>query len=102
MASSHYSLTGSAISEILGCGPPDAYLASMRSCSKCNDPAQVVLSFDYRTRVAWLCDLDARFDRFTEIPLCEMHAERLVAPQGWELLDERMAEPPLFLALGVA
>jgi hypothetical protein len=74
----------------------------MRSCSKCKDPAQVVLSFDYRTRHVWLSDLDAGFDRFTEIPLCEMHADRLVAPNGWAMVDDRMAEPPLFLALGVA
>ncbi|HSF85184.1 MAG TPA: DUF3499 family protein [Acidimicrobiia bacterium] len=74
----------------------------MRSCSKCNDPAQVVLSFDYRTKQAWLRDLNAGFDRFTEIPLCEMHADRLVAPKGWEMLDDRIDEPPLFLALGVA
>ncbi len=74
----------------------------MRSCSKCNDPAQVVLSFDYRTKQAWLRDLNAGFDRFTEIPLCEMHADRRVAPKGWEMLDDRIDEPPLFLALGVA
>jgi hypothetical protein len=74
----------------------------MRSCSKCNDPAQVVLSFDYRTKQAWLRDLNAGFDRFTEIPLCVMHADRLVAPKGWEMLDDRIDEPPLFLALGVA
>ena len=74
----------------------------MTSCAKCNDPAQVALSFDYTAREAWLRDLGDRHDRFVEIPLCEMHADRIGAPRGWALLDDRTVEPPLFLAVSVA
>ncbi len=60
------------------------------------------MSFDYATKHVWLRDLGRRHDRFTEIPLCEMHADRIVPPQSWVLVDERAVEPPLFLAVGVA
>lgn len=74
----------------------------MTPCAKCTDPAQVTLSFDYSAGHAWLRDLGPGFDRFKEIPLCEMHAERLSPPVGWTFTDHRTVEPPLFLAVGVA
>ena len=88
--------------EILGAIVCRAYLAPMTSCVKCTDPAQVVMSFAYAMRTVWLRDLDATYDRFSEIPLCEMHADRLVVPIGWTLDDDRHFEPPLFLAADVA
>ncbi len=60
------------------------------------------MSFAYALRTVWLRDLDGSHDRFTETPLCEMHAERLVVPMGWVMVDDRNVEPPLFLATSVA
>jgi hypothetical protein len=74
----------------------------MTSCVKCGDPAQVVMSFDYASRRVWVRDLLVSYDRFTEMPLCEMHANRLVVPLGWTLDDDHDLAPPLFLAHGVA
>jgi hypothetical protein len=74
----------------------------MTSCARCNDPAQVAMAFDYAERRVWLDDLGPGFDRFVEIPLCELHAARLTPPMGWELMDGRQIEPPLFLAADVA
>jgi len=75
----------------------------MTSCIKCGDPAQVVMTFSYATRTVWLRDLRIGHDRYTEAPLCEMHADRLVVPVTWALDDRRTdAEPPLFLAHDVA
>jgi hypothetical protein len=50
----------------------------------------------------WLRDLLVGYDRFAEMPLCEMHANRLVVPVGWVLSDDHNLSPPLFLAHGVA
>lgn len=74
----------------------------MTPCLKCSDPAQVVMSYAYALQTVWLRDLDTTYDRFSEIPLCEMHADRLRVPIGWVLDDDRNVEPPLFLAAGVA
>ncbi len=61
------------------------------------------MAFAYRQRAVWLRDLDMAFDRFGEYPLCEMHADRLVAPSGWTLTDGRLIiEPPLFVDRDVA
>jgi hypothetical protein len=84
----------------MGGGSPT--FAPMTSCAKCSDPAQVALSFDYAASQVWLRDLANRFDRYTQIPLCEMHADRISPPSGWTLLDDRAVAPPLFLAVGVA
>ncbi len=88
--------------EILGRDPRSLYLADMTSCVKCGDPAQVVMSFDYASRTVWLRDLLVGYDRFAEMPFCEMHANRLVVPVGWALSDDHNLSPPLFLAHGVA
>lgn len=60
------------------------------------------MSFHYASHSVWLRDLSIGHDRFSEIPLCEMHANRLVVPVGWQLTDDRALSPPLFLAHGIA
>ena len=74
----------------------------MTPCSKCGDPAQVAMSFAYSARAVWLRDLGPGFNRYSDYPLCEMHAERLSAPAGWDVSDERANQPPLFLTSDVA
>lgn len=60
------------------------------------------MSFAYSARAVWLRDLGSGFNRYADYPLCEMHAERLRAPAGWAVSDERASDPPLFLTSGVA
>lgn len=60
------------------------------------------MSYDYATQTAWLDDLGPGFNRFAQIPLCEMHADRITAPLGWAIIDDRKVAPPLFLTVDVA
>jgi len=60
------------------------------------------MSFAYKTQAVWLRDLGHGFDRYSDYALCEMHADRLRPPLGWEVTDERGSEHPLFLATDVA
>lgn len=52
----------------------------------------VTLSYDYGGRTVWLDDLSAEADPSTH-DLCERHADRVTAPQGWVLHDRRNVAP---------
>lgn len=52
----------------------------------------VTLSFDYTGRNVWLDHL-AAVDDPAHHDLCERHADRSTAPQGWALHDRRNVAP---------
>ena len=60
---------------------------SGRLCSKvaCNDEASSTLTFDYADSMAVLGPL-AFLAEPHSYDLCERHAERLSAPQGWQVV----------------
>jgi Protein of unknown function (DUF3499) len=65
-----------------------------RRCARptCSEQAVVTLSYDYTGRNVWLDDLDRQDDPANH-DLCERHAERVTAPQGWALHDRRNVAP---------
>ena len=65
-----------------------------RRCARptCSTQAVVTLSYDYTGRNVWLDDL-AEADDPANHDLCERHAERVTAPQGWSLHDRRIVTP---------
>ncbi len=71
-------------------------------CTRCSDPAAVVLAFHYGDRRVWLDDLDENGDTHGVYPLCETHASRFVPPVGWMLTDQRTRVTPLFVSREVA
>jgi Protein of unknown function (DUF3499) len=65
-----------------------------RRCARptCSELAVATLSFDYGARALWL-DLLVEVDDPAHHDLCECHAERLTAPQGWTMQDRRVVAP---------
>ena len=65
-----------------------------RRCARptCSTAAVVTLSYDYTARTVWLDDLATQDDPANH-DLCERHAERVTAPQGWALHDRRVVTP---------
>ncbi len=65
-----------------------------RRCARptCQTEAVVTLSYDYAGRNVWLDHLSAVDDPANH-DLCERHAERVTAPQGWVLHDRRVVTP---------
>jgi hypothetical protein len=65
-----------------------------RRCARptCPESAVVTLSYDYTGRNVWLDDL-ATDDDPANHDLCERHADRVTAPQGWVLHDRRNVAP---------
>lgn len=61
-----------------------------RHCSKigCSESATVTLSYQYAHAQIWLDPLHAERDPHA-YDLCERHAGRLTAPQGWHVRDRR-------------
>ncbi len=55
------------------------------------------LSYDYTGRNVWLDPL-AALDDPAHHDLCERHAERVTAPQGWALHDRRVDATPIWQA----
>ena len=70
----------------------------MNACSKpgCAGPGAAVLGYDYAQRRAVLDDPPPGEVSPHAYVLCTRCAERLTAPRGW-VLDDNRAEPPLFL-----
>jgi hypothetical protein len=66
------------------------------SCSRlgCSEPAVAVFAFDARECLVWLDPLSGPA-RGAGV-LCEVHADRLSPPRGWNLLDRRAAESRLW------
>ena len=60
---------------------------SERPCSKvaCNAPAVATLTYVYADSMAVLGPLSRTFEPHS-YDLCEKHAERLSAPQGWQVI----------------
>ena len=71
----------------------------MKSCSKpsCARPGAVILAYDYPSRRALLEDPTEGEPSPHLYSLCNVCADRLIPPVGWELVDRRV-EPPLFLS----
>lgn len=65
-----------------------------RQCARpgCSQPAVATLTYDYGGQAAWLERLSSEPHPMTH-DLCEVHAERLLVPQGWVLEDRRMIAP---------
>ena len=65
-----------------------------RLCSRplCANDAQVLLLFDYETRLVELKAINKTRDA-NLMELCAVHADRFRPPQGWSCQDER--EPQL-------
>ena len=63
-----------------------------RSCARpdCSEPATATLTYDYTGQAVWLDSL-AFEDHPAAHDLCSRHADRLRAPQGWDLVDRRDA-----------
>ncbi len=71
-------------------------------CTRCGDPAGVVMAFNYGDRRVWLDDLDNDADTIAGYALCDRHAGKLVPPVGWMLTDQRTVVRPLFVSREVA
>lgn len=67
-----------------------------RQCSKtgCSESATATLSYQYAHAQVWLDPLHHERDPHA-YDLCERHAARLTAPQGWRLRDRREATADL-------
>lgn len=74
-----------------GCAYPAA-VPSIRPCSRqtCRGPAIATLTYVYADSMAVLGPLSASPEPHS-YDLCEHHADRLSAPQGWSIL--RIAAP---------
>ena len=70
----------------------DAPVSSIRPCSRqtCRRPAVATLTYVYADSMAVLGPLSANAEPHS-YDLCEVHADRLSAPQGWSVL--RIAAP---------
>ena len=63
-----------------------------RQCSRtgCSETATVTLTYQYAQSQVWLDLLAPERDPHA-YDLCERHADRLTAPQGWQVRDRRRA-----------
>ena len=50
--------------------------------------ATATMALRYRDRICWLADLVPERDP-NLIDLCGAHADAMIAPYGWELIDDR-------------
>jgi hypothetical protein len=79
------------------------FSAMARQCSRpgCAAAASATMTYDYRSRTAWLDDLAHEPDP-NNYDLCPAHADRLAVPRGWERMDRRVtAVRPLFARIAV-
>ncbi len=60
------------------------------------------MSYDYEGREVWLDDIGALLHDPVTYPLCERHADRVSAPQGWVITDLRRPVLELFSSRDVA
>jgi len=72
----------------------------MRQCSRsgCSESAAVTLTFQYSHAQVWLDELAAERDPHA-YDMCERHAGRLTAPQGWQVRDRRRPAQPTLIAV---
>ncbi len=69
------------------------------TCTRCQMPASVLMTFSYDDRAVWLEDLTGLAS--SGYYLCAEHGDRLTPPLGWTLTDLRSAGR-LFVPLEVA
>lgn len=74
-------------------------LAGVRQCSRtdCSESATATLTYRYGQSQVWIDELSAERDPHA-YDLCNRHADRLTAPQGWMLLDRRASDTSTLLA----
>lgn len=62
----------------------------VRECAKlaCREPASATVALRYRDRLLWIAGLLPERDP-NLIDICEGHADSMIAPYGWELIDDR-------------
>ena len=70
-----------------------------RHCSRtgCSEGAAVTLTYQYSVAQVWLDDLADERDPHA-YDLCDRHADRLTAPQGWQVRDRRRRAAQLAVA----
>jgi hypothetical protein len=66
-----------------------------RQCARtgCSEAATVTLTYQYSLAQVWLDGLAAERDPHA-YDLCRRHADRLTAPQGWQVRDRRPTAHP--------
>jgi hypothetical protein len=66
------------------------YAVTVRECAKlgCREEAVATMATRYRDRILWIADLIPERDP-NLIDLCGAHADSMIAPYGWELVDDR-------------
>lgn len=66
------------------------YPLGVRECAKlgCREMASATMATRYRDRILWVADLIPERDPGL-IDLCDSHADSMVPPYGWELVDDR-------------
>jgi Protein of unknown function (DUF3499) len=69
------------------------HIAPLCGRNDCSRPASARLMLDMANRVV---SIDMEVDEVGAGMLCYNHAERVVVPRGWTLVDNRVIEPYLF------
>ena len=84
----------------LGVGRRPSLSAVTRQCSRtgCSESAAVTLTYQYAHAQVWLDPLHPERDPHS-YDLCERHAGRLTAPQGWQVRDRRQPHQPTLIAV---
>ena len=62
----------------------------MQSCIRCHGRATTVLTYHHADAEAFLDKALGHEQTYNGILLCEIHAERFTAPQGWQTIDRRL------------
>ena len=72
----------------------------MRQCSRtgCSETAAVTLTYQYAHAQVWL-DVLAPEREPHAYDMCDRHANRLTAPQGWQVRDRRQPTRPALIAV---
>ncbi|MCL1594246.1 MAG: DUF3499 domain-containing protein [Actinomycetia bacterium] len=66
------------------------------SCIRCPGRATTLLTYDHASAEAYLDDARGHERAFDGMLLCESHARRFTAPQGWDTIDRRNGGPRSF------
>ncbi len=66
------------------------YPCLVRECAKlgCREMATATMALRYGDRICWIADLVPERDP-NLIDLCGAHADSMIAPYGWDLIDDR-------------
>ncbi len=72
----------------------------MRQCSRsgCSESAVVTLTYQYTHAQVWLDALAPEREPHA-YDMCNRHAGRLTAPQGWQVCDRRQPVRPTLIAV---